>query len=671
MKKVLLFLALLSLTATIFAQKQTGYVRTIHKASKPAKYINGAVITSKENNNVAKSKDGGSFEIPVATVKGKKGYTITKVELNGYNLVDEKLLNKFKTYSLSPIEIVLISKKDEEIQTKALIEKREKALKAEYEKQIKELKGDYSKIEQLNRNYEQQLKDLPDLVKRLVYLDYKNLTNELDISIAEAYENGDFAKAIELINQKPDLKTRSEQNKQLKEAVEKETETIIRECDIKIDYFKSIFKYDSALYYMEIKLEQDPENIGCLFEAGEIARVYVGNYDKALEYYDKALNIALKFEEKNEKMVAILYNSKGYIYDAKREYNEAFQYFEKALLAAAQDVTDIVLFPLCCINLGNVCTYSEEYDKALDYYEEAIKWSFSDSDSGLTAYFCNIAICHANIAQIYYRQGERERCIDKCEFALPMLYHCIENNIDVEKGRYAQIANIYHLLGQCYNDGTQLSYYKKALEIYTDSLDLPTIQNIIDMAGVKCDIGYYHFHQEKYNYAEQYFKEALSDCLKVVNPDHPTVIHIYHRLIELYIAIDSFDMANKGFEYVFLSDVFTHYYRSNIREYMDIYFLRTQYYFKKKLYTQAEELLNTMLDVASNTKDYKIKSIYESMIYLRLGKLYYIQEKYDNALAYYKNASFNLTGYNIPTIQSEAEEGIAKCKKKLEDNIAN
>ena len=496
MKKVLLFLALLSLTATIFAQKQTGYVRTIHKASKPAKYINGAVITSKENNNVAKSKDGGSFEIPVATVKGKKGYTITKVELNGYNLVDEKLLNKFKTYSLSPIEIVLISKKDEEIQTKALIEKREKALKAEYEKQIKELKGDYSKIEQLNRNYEQQLKDLPDLVKRLVYLDYKNLTNELDISIAEAYENGDFAKAIELINQKPDLKTRSEQNKQLKEAVEKETETIIRECDIKIDYFKSIFKYDSALYYMEIKLEQDPENIECLFDAGNISATYLADYNKALKYYNKALNISLKFGEKNE-MVAASYNNIGNVYSDKGDYDKALNYYQKAL-----DIRKQVLpenhpnIANSYHNIGLVYSDKGDYDKALTYYQKAL----DILKQVLPENHPNIATSYNNIGLVYSNKGDYDKA---------------------------------------------LNYYQKALDIYKQVLP----ENHPDIAISYNNIGLVYSNKGDYDMALNYYQKAL-DILKQVLPEnHPNLVISYYNTGYLYALKKDHDY-NKSIEYL-------------------------------------------------------------------------------------------------------------------------
>ena len=538
MKKVLLFLALLSLTATIFAQKQTGYVRTIHKASKPAKYINGAVITSKENNNVAKSKDGGSFEIPVATVKGKKGYTITKVELNGYNLVDEKLLNKFKTYSLSPIEIVLISKKDEEIQTKALIEKREKALKAEYEKQIKELKGDYSKIEQLNRNYEQQLKDLPDLVKRLVYLDYKNLTNELDISIAEAYENGDFAKAIELINQKPDLKTRSEQNKQLKEAVEKETETIIRECDIKIDYFKSIFKYDSALYYMEIKLEQDPENIGCLFDAGNISATYLADYNKALEYYNKALNISLKFGEKNE-MVAASYNNIGAVYSDKGDYDKALTYYQKAL-----DIYKQVLpenhpdIATSYNNIGAVYSNKGDYDMALNYYQKAL----DIRKQVLPENHPDIATSYSNRGVVYYHKEEYVNALINYAIALYIRKQVLPEN-------HPDIATLYDNIGDVHFDeeeyNTALFYYTKALDIQNQVLP----ENHPDIATSYFNIGDVYFDKEEYDSAFTYHQKALDIRQQVLPENHSNLVISYYNTGYLYALKKDHDY-NKSIEYL-------------------------------------------------------------------------------------------------------------------------
>ena len=117
-----LFLFLL-LATVAFAQKQTGYVRTVQKANKPAQFLKGVEIQTKENNNGAKSVDGGYYEIPVNVVNGKKGYTITSVKKSGYNLVDEKDLYRFQQYSIQPRDIVLISKADEEAQAKRLSEK--------------------------------------------------------------------------------------------------------------------------------------------------------------------------------------------------------------------------------------------------------------------------------------------------------------------------------------------------------------------------------------------------------------------------------------------------------------------------------------------------------------------------------------------------------------------
>ena len=275
MKKAVFLLTIIGFFGiSLFAQKsQVGYVRTVQKSGRPAQYLAGAHITTLESVNEATSQAGGYFEIPVKSANGKNGYTITDVSLFGYNLIDEGKLNRRQTYSLSPIEIVLISKEEENRQRQFLENKIRAVIKENYETKLEELQDQYDAIMQLNLQYADQLNNLDALVTKIVYLDYKNINDSLDIQIAEAYEQGDFLRACELIDQKPSFsdrlsayKSKKEAIRRLSESAEIEKETVIRECDIKIAYYKSKWQYDSVLYFVDIKLELEPENGEFLLE---------------------------------------------------------------------------------------------------------------------------------------------------------------------------------------------------------------------------------------------------------------------------------------------------------------------------------------------------------------------------------------------------------------------
>ena len=56
-----------------------------------------------------------------------------------------------------------------------------------------------------------------------------------------------------------------------------------------------------------------------------------GEYDKAIEYYEKALKSGIKTFGEDHPQVAIYRNNLGLAWQAKGEYDKAIEYYEKAL----------------------------------------------------------------------------------------------------------------------------------------------------------------------------------------------------------------------------------------------------------------------------------------------------------------------------------------------------
>ena len=57
----------------------------------------------------------------------------------------------------------------------------------------------------------------------------------------------------------------------------------------------------------------------------------VGEYSRAIEYFEKGLAIYLKVYGDQHPNVAIAYNNIGGVYDSQGEYSRAIEYYEKAL----------------------------------------------------------------------------------------------------------------------------------------------------------------------------------------------------------------------------------------------------------------------------------------------------------------------------------------------------
>src|SRR6476660_1057256 len=81
-------------------------------------------------------------------------------------------------------------------------------------------------------------------------------------------------------------------------------------------------EYNEAIEYYDKALEIDPKHVGALNNTGKVLD-NLGKYNEAIVYYDKALQIDPKYAD--------ALNSKGNVLGKLGKYNEAIEYYDKAL----------------------------------------------------------------------------------------------------------------------------------------------------------------------------------------------------------------------------------------------------------------------------------------------------------------------------------------------------
>ena len=235
-------------------------------------------------------------------------------------------------------------------------------------------------------------------------------------------------------------------------------------CGITGDYNKALDFYNKALEIQEKVLGEEHSDTTCSYN--NIGNVYndLGNYDKALKNHNKALEIRKKILGEEHTDTASSYNNIGNVcnnlgnYDkALKNHNRALEIYKKVLSEESSDTAMSYNNIGCdCYNLGN-------YDKALECYTNALK----TRKKVLGEEHTDTATSYNNIGSAYCKLGEYNKALDNFTKALKIQEKVLgEEHIDTAM-TYHNIGSVDRKLGK-YDDA--LEYYDKALKIFQSKL---------------------------------------------------------------------------------------------------------------------------------------------------------------------------------------------------------
>ena len=230
-------------------------------------------------------------------------------------------------------------------------------------------------------------------------------------------------------------------------------------------------KYDKAKELYAILLEQtsDQNEKVVIFHQFGMIHARQGNYNEAVEYYEKSLEIYKKSLPENHPSLAASYNNIGSVYKSMGEYSKALEYYEKSLEISEKSLPENhPSLATSYNNIGLVYDSMGEYSKALEYYEKSLEIS----EKSLPATHPDLATSYNNIGLVYDRMGEYSKAVQ---------------------------------------------YYEKSLEIYKKSLPA----NHPDLATSYNNIGMVYQSMGEYSKALQYLERALDICQRSLPPNHP------------------------------------------------------------------------------------------------------------------------------------------------------
>jgi len=227
-------------------------------------------------------------------------------------------------------------------------------------------------------------------------------------------------------------------------------------CNILGNLYYSLGQYDPALDYYQ-KAFTIFEKIGTPHEIATslnnlgIVSYSLGQYDRALEYYQKAFNKSEKDGTPHE--IAQSLNDLGAFYDDLGQNEQALETLQKAFtifekIGTPQEIA------YCLNNLGRVYADRGQYDRALEYYQRALLIKEKSGNQQDIAQSLN------NISTAYTHLGQYTQALGYLQQALKIKEN-IPNQSDIALSLH-NLGNVYNYLGQ----------YDKALDAHLRALEI-------------------------------------------------------------------------------------------------------------------------------------------------------------------------------------------------------
>ncbi len=220
----------------------------------------------------------------------------------------------------------------------------------------------------------------------------------------------------------------------------------------------------------------------------------LGEYEKAIEYYEKSLEISEKLG--NVHAIALTYNNLGSVYDDKGDYEKAIEYYGRNL--KLEKLGDVRLMAQTYGNLGLEYYRTGAYEKAIEYYERDLEISKELGDvQGMSQTYNNLGL-------IYADKGEYKKAIEYYEKSLE-----ISKKIEDVHG----MAQTYGNLGSVHANKGE---YEKAIEYHMDCLSiLEKLRDVHGMAQIFGNLGNISFARKEYERALEWYQKALEIFEKI------------------------------------------------------------------------------------------------------------------------------------------------------------
>ncbi|MFN3694360.1 MAG: tetratricopeptide repeat protein, partial [Ignavibacterium sp.] len=198
----------------------------------------------------------------------------------------------------------------------------------------------------------------------------------------------------------------------------------------------------------------------------------LGDYDKALEYFNRALTLRLKLLKNNHPLISSSYNNIGNVLFDIKKYDFAIEAHKKALeIRLINFGEDNPQVAASYNNIGNSFFRKENYDSALAMYQK----SLSIRNKSLKENHPDFAYSYMNIGSVYSVKNDFANSLKYHNMALLLRKNTFGEKHPLTAGDYLNIAEIYFKKKEY--DSTLYFCQKSIVSLVSDFNDSITFKN--------------------------------------------------------------------------------------------------------------------------------------------------------------------------------------------------
>jgi tetratricopeptide (TPR) repeat protein len=263
----------------------------------------------------------------------------------------------------------------------------------------------------------------------------------------------------------------------------------------------------------EILLEQRTEESAKapIYHQLGLVKYERGEYQAAIRFYEKDLEINQKSLPPNHPDLASSYLGIGNVYQNMGDYPKALSYYEKTLAIQRQSLPpNHPHLASSYNNIGEVYQNMGDYPKALSYYEKTL----AIQQQSLPSNHPHLAMSYNNIGAVYQNMGDYPKALSSHVKALAIQQQSLPPNHPDLAGSYNNIGAVYQNIGDY---PKALSSHEKTLTIRQQSLP----PNHPDLAMSHFNMGLLYEKMGNNSKAFSSYKRAVEIGQKSLPSNHP------------------------------------------------------------------------------------------------------------------------------------------------------